>query len=33
MLRRVRSELGLACEQGRMRGLHAAVQKEFEEVP
>jgi hypothetical protein len=33
MLRRVRSELGLACEQGRMRNLHAAVRKEMEEVP
>ena len=32
MLRWLRSELGLACEQGRMRELHAAVRKEMEET-
>lgn len=32
MLRRIRSELGLACEQGRMRELHAAVQKDMEKI-
>ena len=32
MLRRVRRELGLACEQGRMRELHASVRAEMEEV-
>lgn len=32
MLRRVRSDLGLACEQGRMRTLHAAVRQEREGI-
>jgi hypothetical protein len=30
MLRWLRSELGIACEQGRMRNLHSTVRKEME---
>ena len=32
MLRWLRAELGLACEQGRMRNLHAAVRKDMEKT-
>jgi hypothetical protein len=33
MLRWVRSDLGLACEQGRMRELYRSVQREMEAAP